>query len=1498
MTAPPPVAPPPPKETTKPAPNNPTPPQGFHYVPNSPIPVPNANTIPISQGGGTIGSVYQGGHPSGGSTVIVTQDQYGNPSASTKAQTQTIEQYQANQIKAEQAKQQAQKAAEQSGKLSEAAQKALNVSYQGEQFTIKQNGVQTSYNPYTRAEIKAPINTKYEQTFDTRFVPEMVKQQQAKVTEDLNRQKQQEVIKDVSRNNLSRDIDSNTNQLSIFSSSLSKVQVSPEIAEQVKIQQSLLPIQQTSIMSPDGKPVQQEMFQAWDLNTPIKPLGGLSVAKITELPSMGIETIGGYIYLGKEQAANLFDIAAKNVLPSKQYQGVQRAEAVLGEQINIAGDIAKGVANIGTYFLPLGGSRFVTQIVASGGENLISPFKQEVEQVRTIVQEPISGYEKGLIGERIVGQALTFLGAANLGKQAYAYKKEAEINNPEKNPTVKNFGDTNIGSETSVPTNAELLGMAINKGINNRFTQAQTQEIELGMITGNKAVLLSKISKLDMTPVVTKELQGTLSKPQIQELLIPREKEQGALAGSIGLKSYIKDNSKALVIGVGIAGTALLANELFNPNAKQDREKLASLALIPFGILGAKEKGKTEAKPLEVNKGSDIDIIAPVARVKGTLTIPEELTDTKVNAIIRLVGQENIKTYATDLGKIERIETSLENYKFKQDITKGLIPDKESIFSGGIKAGLKTKGSTGEIETGLARYEQGDITKEQFNSQFKGKAEIDSDGVFSFKEKMTDIDFEAGAINKAKAEALTRLNALNNLESGRYQLEVNIFGKKGEKVDVLPTEMQANGLPPIYSKYEPLTGKNYYEKPSVERTIGNINEKNEFVNLKGEVPETIRSPEKKVAESLSIFRIKDTKAPEGTDAYIADYAVPIKAIEVYIREGRPVIGGRIVSALDSTPVSTGGKSFSIQSFGPIIYDKYDIISQSGEKALKQAGKLIPYDILKKGSKVDYNVPSEKYLAVSRATVLDTFRNKFNLAEEERVREISTASQKGMSNIIIQNQELIGNKEYKPLKLADVLSQDYQLSARGQIKEGTIEVNTQVNPDGKISFDGANRLLDTNKQSINVVSFKQLLDSSLLRKVQRGEPSPQDVPRYQLLLNIAERSKEARESGKITGARALWAERLENQIIKDVKMETGELPNTRQIFAAEKATAKVFAQHPTFIREILTPEESLLLENKKNELTTTQNKLIELSKKELTPKQIKAEQELKLQLNEKIRQSNVKQNLIESGKRTVLSLGAEGTKELTITKENYPKGIFSEYQSSYPTKENYPNNYPNYPKSDYPNYPSKNYPNNNYPNIIKPTNYPKTPETNYPNIITPNYPNPNTPTPTYPNIVTPNYPIVNPPTPITYPNIVPEPKSPYFFPYSKKKEAKKKKYAVEVRRKGIFEEEGQVSENPLLEFSLGKKKVKESLAASFRVKEVETGRIVQPREVKFGFNPAEFYESKKERGVLIQSKNAPMGGRLGSIQERHEIQRAKSISSGGSKSKSIFSPSKSKGGIFS
>ena len=1298
------------------------------------------------------------------------------------------------------------------------------------------------------------------------------------VAKDLNKQKEIQVENATNkpRDNIwDNALDFRNIKPNIFLQQNAPKEVSPEIAAQIRLNQSLLPITQTSIVNQSGKIVQQKYTPPYDLNTPIKPLGGISVAGIAALPSLGVETIGGYVYAGKEQLANLIDINAKKVLPIKVYEGVQRAEAVLGEQINIAGDIVKGVANIGTYFLPLGGSRFVTQIAASGGENLISPFKQEVEQVRTIVQEPISSYEKGLIGERIVGQALTFLGAANLGKQAYAYKKESEINNPSKNPTVKNFGDTKLGSETSVPTNAELLGMAINKGINNRFTQAQTQEIELGMITGNKAVLLSKISKLDMTPVVTKELQGTLSKPQIQELLIPREKEQGALAGSIGLKSYIKDNGKALVIGVGIAGTALLANELFNPNAKQDREKLASLALIPFGILGAKEKGKTEAKPLEINKGSDIDIIAPVARVKGTLTIPQEPTSTTVNALVRLAGQQEVISKGINLAKLEKIDTSLENYKFNQDITKGLTPDKNIIFQGGVKSGLEFKGSTAEVLTGLARVQKGDITTEQFNKQFEGKANINPQGIFSFGEKMTDIDFGVNLISKAKAEALNTLNELNKAEPNRYQLEVNIFGKKGEKVDVLPTEMQAKGLPPVYSKYEPLTGINYYERPSVERTIIDLNAKGKAE----EVPITSRVAAKKDAESLSIFRIKDTQAKEGEEAYIADYAVPKKLIEVYRREGATTTGGKIVSVLGSTPVEAEGKSFSIQSTEPIIYDKLDIISQSGEKALKQSSKLISYDILNKGEKVSFNVPSEKYLAVTRATVLDTFKDKFNLAEEERVREISTAAQKGMSNIIIQNQE--APKGTEPLKLADVLSQDYQLSARGRTRQGKIEVNTQVNPEGKIFFDGANKLLDTDKQSINVVSFKQLLDSSLLRKVQRGEPSPQDVPRYQLLLNIFERSKEARESGKITGARALWAERLENQIIKDVKMETGELPNTRQIFAVEKTTAKVFAQHPTFIREILTPEESLLLENKKNELTTTQNKLIELSKKELTPEQIKAEQELKLQLNEKIRQSNVKQNLIESGKRTVLSLGAEGSKELIIAKTNYPKGIFSEYQSSYPNKENYPNNYPNYPKENYPNYPSKNYPSknypsNNYPNIIEPTNYPKTPKTNYP-------------------IITLNYPTVNPPIPITYPNIVPEPKSPYFFPYSKKKEAKKKKYSVEVRHKGIFEEEGQVSENPLLEFSLGKKKVKESLAASFRVKEVETGRIVQPREVKFGFNHAEFYESKKEKGVLIQSKTAPLGGRLGSRQERTEIQRAKRISE--IKSKSIFSPSGKTRGVF-
>ena len=89
------------------------------------------------------------------------------------------------------------------------------------------------------------------------------------------------------------------------------------------------------------------------------------------------------------------------------------------------------------------------------------------------------------------------------------------------------------------------------------------------------------------------------------------------------------------------------------------------------------------------------------------------------------------------------------------------------------------------------------------------------------------------------------------------------------------------------------------------------------------------------------------------------------------------------------------------------------------------------------------------------------------------------------------------------------------------------------------------------------------------------------------------------------------------------------------------------------------------------------------------------------------------------------------------------------------------------------------------------------------------------------------------------------------------------FIPEVRRKGTFQ---AVSKPTSLwgAVEIGKRKVKETLGASLRVKEARTGRIV-PLE-PFGM----FAPSKRETGVLVQVR----GARLGTRSERKEIQAAR------------------------
>ena len=89
------------------------------------------------------------------------------------------------------------------------------------------------------------------------------------------------------------------------------------------------------------------------------------------------------------------------------------------------------------------------------------------------------------------------------------------------------------------------------------------------------------------------------------------------------------------------------------------------------------------------------------------------------------------------------------------------------------------------------------------------------------------------------------------------------------------------------------------------------------------------------------------------------------------------------------------------------------------------------------------------------------------------------------------------------------------------------------------------------------------------------------------------------------------------------------------------------------------------------------------------------------------------------------------------------------------------------------------------------------------------------------------------------------------------------FIPEVRRKGTFQQVGK----PTSFFGaveIGKRKVKETLGASLRVKEAKTGKIVPLKP--FGI----FAPSKRELGVLIQVK----GSRLRLKSERREIQAAR------------------------
>lgn len=990
-----------------------------------------------------------------------------------------------------------------------------------------------------------------------------------------------------------------------------------------------------------------------------------------QLPAKGVSTIGefigsGYNYLSGKERQLVYNYA-KPLFPT-----YIKAESIKQPIMSYTGDLLSNFAQVGTYVLnPIyGTTRFITEIVATSGK-----------AVTGIVTSPIEKIKKGDIRGASLDIATIGFGF-KAGSKAYELRKGTTFENPEINPTIKTWGTSTIFSDTSVPTIRESLKIGTEpffslvsdklatsiSGIKNKFTPQQTEALKLGIITNIKAVALSKLSKLDMTPVLTKETINALPESTLQKTLIPTSKSEGALAGSIGEQTYIR---------------------------------------------GSKESS--------LRPTTDIDVITTGQRQIGTLKPPINPTDTSINSMIRLSGQYDFFNKAIDTNKLIEIDKTITNSKIQADIT-GLEPSKAIIVEKGIKYGAEFKGSTAEILTGFSLVKKGNLELEQFNNMFKGKAEVTREGSLNFLKEMTDIDYQFKTPNKARLSAIETLQELNKAEPNRYTLEFIKFGTKGSKVDVLLKEGEQA---PVYSYLEQTSNKNYYDISSVTRIVQELD-----VTGKVTKESIVRLPMKKQAESLEIFRIKDTKAVEGTESYIGDFSYPSKLFERYQRENKVVTGGRLKTkgSLQSESPNTlfiNNQKVYVQKFSSIIKDKLDIISQSGDKSLKQSSKILNYNIIKKDFNVKYDVASQKGLAVKHATILDSMKNILNVQEGFRIREKSTKATEGISDVLLQEQSKIGTKGYKPIKLGQFLSPEYQLSAKGQTLKGVALEKTRTYDTNQLKIEDTTqttKLLGTNKHSIQVVHFKQLLDQSVFRKIAGGE-SVKDLGRIDILKDIVNRSKEQVAKEEVTGFRAKQVLKLGEQVLKDIEMEQGKISSTRKISGIEIGLGKISLINPTLLKEVFTKsKENSPIQLKSNE----QSKALTTQYKELS-------KETELAINEKILQVNIRQGYVEKGKSLIKSYPQQfNNKQLQEVKPqsrsiktnyeletNYPsikisykeapkeyKTYTKEYIKNYPTNYKYTSN-----KNNYQNYIAQEtystiqtYKELKYPTNIKPTDY--------------------------------------------------------------------------------------------------------------------------------------------------------------------------------------------------
>jgi hypothetical protein len=116
--------------------------------------------------------------------------------------------------------------------------------------------------------------------------------------------------------------------------------------------------------------------------------------------------------------------------------------------------------------------------------------------------------------------------------------------------------------------------------------------------------------------------------------------------------------------------------------------------------------------------------------------------------------------------------------------------------------------------------------------------------------------------------------------------------------------------------------------------------------------------------------------------------------------------------------------------------------------------------------------------------------------------------------------------------------------------------------------------------------------------------------------------------------------------------------------------------------------------------------------------------------------------------------------------------------------------------------------------------------------------------------------------------------PFYFNMIRAATKKKKKlYKGQIRRKGKFFDIGTASDNPMEALAQTEQADRNTLAASGRVIDVESGESISPESFGGMLSPS-FYRSRKEQNVFIQRKSTPEGGRLSTIGERREIQKEK------------------------